>query len=282
MSMFRIDDDTYIDDSLITCAEYQVFIDEMRAQGKYHQPDHWKEYHFPPGQAREPILGVRPSDAVAFCEWLTQRQSESWGFRIPTKTEMQDNPILSSYPPPIGYWTKETDGTTQFTWIGEVPADPRKIDRRLASDAERERNRQIDSSLTIDPDSIFGDYIEDDYEDTISRARDRSRSLTIASARASALDLGSTHLIELLGSINTNGDLALALALNRALHHAHDQALELSLDSTLYRALNRERYYRRAKELYFDLYIDLYTLQERIAGRSPAFEGIRIVKERIP
>ncbi len=30
-----------------------------------------------------------------------------------------------------------------------------------------------------------------------------------------------------------------------------------------------------------DVYLDLLTLQARIAGRSPAFEGIRLVKERI-
>lgn len=29
------------------------------------------------------------------------------------------------------------------------------------------------------------------------------------------------------------------------------------------------------------LAVHLFTLQERIAGRSPAFEGIRIVKERV-
>ncbi len=30
-----------------------------------------------------------------------------------------------------------------------------------------------------------------------------------------------------------------------------------------------------------DLYLEVFTLRERIAGRSPAFEGIRLVKERI-
>jgi len=35
------------------------------------------------------------------------------------------------------------------------------------------------------------------------------------------------------------------------------------------------------REQLLDLFIDIYTLQERIAGRSPVFEGIRIVKERV-
>src|SRR5215216_3807815 len=72
--MQRIDENTYIDDTLVTCAEYQLFIDEMRDQGKYFQPDHWTLYQFPEGHAREPILGVRHSDAVMFSEWLTERE----------------------------------------------------------------------------------------------------------------------------------------------------------------------------------------------------------------
>jgi hypothetical protein len=49
------------------------------------------------------------------------------------------------------------------------------------------------------------------------------------------------------------------------------------------RALNRDHSdtYNKDLERALDIFIDLYTLQERIAGRSPAFEGIRLVKERV-
>lgn len=47
--MVRVSDDRYIDRSPVAHAEYQVFIDEMRAQGKYRQPDHWNAYEFAPG-----------------------------------------------------------------------------------------------------------------------------------------------------------------------------------------------------------------------------------------
>jgi hypothetical protein len=59
MSWQRIDENTYIDDTLVTCAEYQLFVDEMREEGKYSQPDHWISYQFPGGKAKEPILGLR-------------------------------------------------------------------------------------------------------------------------------------------------------------------------------------------------------------------------------
>jgi hypothetical protein len=61
MSWQRIDENIYIDDTLVTCVEYQLFVDEMREQGKYYQPDHWTSYQFPKGLARESILGVRRS-----------------------------------------------------------------------------------------------------------------------------------------------------------------------------------------------------------------------------
>jgi energy-coupling factor transporter ATP-binding protein EcfA2 len=60
--MVRVEEGKYEDHSetpFITHAEYQVFLDEMSAQGEYHQPDHWFEETFPNGQGRTPVVGVR-------------------------------------------------------------------------------------------------------------------------------------------------------------------------------------------------------------------------------
>jgi hypothetical protein len=86
-SLQRIDDQREIDLTYITCAEYQLFLDDQREQEQYHQPDHWVDYCFAPSQAREPISGVRPEDADAFCAWLTQRQGGTWHYRLPTTSE---------------------------------------------------------------------------------------------------------------------------------------------------------------------------------------------------
>ena len=69
MTWQRIDETTYIDDTLVTCAEYQLFIDEMREQHKYFFPDHWILPRFSDGRGMYPILGVRFSDACEFCKW---------------------------------------------------------------------------------------------------------------------------------------------------------------------------------------------------------------------
>jgi hypothetical protein len=104
-SFYSIDDIRSIDTTLITCAEYQLFIDHMRSQKEYHQPDHWTEFHFSKGQALEPIAGIRFKDAEAFCQWLSQKQGQT--FRLPgreeTKTYLEDS---ETFP---GFWEKEGD-----------------------------------------------------------------------------------------------------------------------------------------------------------------------------
>src|SRR5215216_2360440 len=100
--MQRIDENTYIDDTLVTCAEYQLFIDELREQGKYYQPDHWPSYQFVDKQARQPVLGVRQSDTKAFGAWLTQKEHGEWVYRLPTEQEAISFPMGPMERSPIG------------------------------------------------------------------------------------------------------------------------------------------------------------------------------------
>src|SRR6266508_5309967 len=139
--MQRIDENTYIDETLVTCAEYQLFIDEMLEQDKYYQPDHWNSYQFQEGQARKPILGVRYSDAIAFCEWLTRRGEGKWKYRLPTQEEANIFPVKSIGISPLGYWI---DADYQFTWVESTPADARALDRGRA------RNLAGDLALPLD------------------------------------------------------------------------------------------------------------------------------------
>lgn len=109
MTWQRIDEDTYIDDTLVTCAEYQLFIDEMREQGQYYQPDHWTSYQFLTGKAQEPMLGVRHSDAKTFCWWLTQREIGNWQYRLPHKREIEEFQLqLPEEKGILGYWSIDT------------------------------------------------------------------------------------------------------------------------------------------------------------------------------
>lgn len=237
--MRRIEEDTYIDDTLVTCAEYQLFIDEMREQGQYFQPDHWTSYQFPKGQARKPILGVRYSDALVFCKWLTKRERGEWNYRIPSHQEAANFPIRPVSQMVLGYWTVNPDEKLRFSWVGPIPDDPRKIDfaraRAIAiyngCDLTRVhiRPRPLDMDLALDNALSISFYDSKDIDRNKARVLDRDRIKALDISRDRALDL----------AVNLNYDMAL------------------------------------------DLYVDIFTLQERIAGRSPAFEGIRLVKERI-
>ncbi|NTV62310.1 MAG: NACHT domain-containing protein [Oscillochloris sp.] len=76
-----------ISNMLVSQPAYQLFIESRRCQGIYVQPDHWQGYEFPNGGSKQPILGVRRQDAVAFCEWLTERDRDGMRFRLPTIEE---------------------------------------------------------------------------------------------------------------------------------------------------------------------------------------------------
>lgn len=108
-NLLQINENVEIDMDYITCAEYQLFINEKLKIGKYRQPDHWKTYIFTSGYAKKPITGVRATDAEEFCDWLTQRHSAlGFRYRIPTVTEAYNNQIIESQDN-IGYWCQNPE-----------------------------------------------------------------------------------------------------------------------------------------------------------------------------
>jgi len=83
------DDTCVVDTSLITYAEYQLFLEEQHHRGYHYWPDQWNSNRFPPGQGLKPILGIQPSDAVAFCNWLTEHAFPGpWHYRLPKSGEI--------------------------------------------------------------------------------------------------------------------------------------------------------------------------------------------------
>ncbi len=106
--MMRVDEDRYIDTTFVTHAEYQLFLDDRRRSDTYHQPDHWAGYMFKLGRGRTPIVGARPLDAVAFCEWMTERDPGGWQYRLPKSNEVSimaaNRETMVSHPLSLGYW----------------------------------------------------------------------------------------------------------------------------------------------------------------------------------
>lgn len=124
--LVRVDESTYADSSLVTQAEYQLFLDELRAQGSFRQPDHWEEMQFTSGEGQLPATGVRPSDAQAFCNWLTERENGPWRFRLPTAQETARHPLNTPSKAPndatAGYWFFK-DGRFELTPSPELEKD---------------------------------------------------------------------------------------------------------------------------------------------------------------
>lgn len=106
-NLLRIDENIEIDTSYITCAEYQLFINEKLGSREYLQPEHWKNFRFPSGGAKKPVTGVRGIHAKEFCIWLNQRESSSiYKYRLPNLDEVRNYPLEKS-DSGIGYWCQD-------------------------------------------------------------------------------------------------------------------------------------------------------------------------------
>lgn len=236
-----IDENRSVDSTLITCAEYQLFLDEQRAIGTYRQPEHWSDYKYPPGQGTTPVIGVRADDAVAFCDWLTVRDSGSWLYRLPSASELHNHPL--STPPEVtlagGYWIAENDG--EYT-IAETPASVAQTTLNILSRIlDRDLNRNFDRVL--DNDRVLARELAHTLDLDLDLARNRDLD------RALSRDHALTH--------NRDANQARALANN--LSHALDRALERALERTLNRnrGLDLARALDRAVTLANNLAYDL-------------------------
>jgi hypothetical protein len=279
MTWQRIDDDTYIDDSLVTCAEFQLFIDELREQGKYYQLDHWTTYQFPKGQARNPILGMRFSDAQTFCEWLTLREDSEWCYRIPKKEEIFTYSSITLSKSPLGHWVAGVRGNHQeFAWLGEKPIDVRSINKPPAFEVAFPFN--LNNTLAQSRVRFLDvEFSTAELESSLHVVRKLSKEIEflriIDLARSRAQDIRRyifrTLYIKMDIPKALRRTFEIARILNNILTSNNHQNRTIEFTDRLGQAIDN----------ICKVTIDLFTLQERIAGRSPAFEGIRLVKERI-
>lgn len=317
----RINDSLYVDHEFISHAEYQLFINDMSTTEHY-LPDHWRNKHFPPNQGISPVVGLRPSYSVAFCNWLTERETGDWLYRLPQANEFP--PLKGS----IGYWVFEQGAFACEVAKHKPIISWEKLQEQLYKD--RKHVQEIAGKLEK------------------AQAINRVHLLTFQRALKIALDTGysysnpSAKEIDRLTLIRQI-DLALSKELHLVQNPRHDNSFAHTL--SLVHALDLDITFNRAKELvrafklvrkvefdldfdlrkrtriyallvaeilllhvekvrsgelklpiipivkylpeiesfsnlYSDVYVQLVILEERIAGRLPAFEGIRIVRER--
>lgn len=144
-AMIALGEGTYIDTSLVTCAEYQLFLDAQQLDGRCCQPDHWKTLSVPEGQNREPVLGVRAADARVFCQWLMERDQEGWRYRLPFQEEWDmlessEDGFLARLPPGSGCWVGTALDTT---WRGSNPPSFDMLRGEIQAFVTRDWSRQL-------------------------------------------------------------------------------------------------------------------------------------------
>lgn len=184
--LVRVDEDKYIDSSLVTHAEYQIFLEEEAAFANYHAPDYWQTPQFPQGYGRSPVVGVRPPDALAFCHWLTRRAAGSqWQFRLPRADELDNitkqSQARGNFTEDVGYWY--LDGREykckrfEFSDTAQVQTMKRYLDQR-----------------------ILYDWALEDHPEGMAAGLDRARELIATRAvqrRFMLFDLDRSQVVEL-------------------------------------------------------------------------------------
>jgi hypothetical protein len=350
--LLRLDENVEIDMSYITCAEYQLFIDEKFGAGETRQPDHWKETKFLRGHATQPITGVRVSDAIEFCQWLTQQHSSpDFRYRLPTLEEVIRYPITHEYKSKLGCWCTNgqeyliagVDHTQLEVWQIQLANDlilrpdrsvygnifrfferdryiitdkiyskffnffDSKSNPELYRDLDRILNRGNNKQkITLYSDNNLLTFLQKVQERNLHRELERRRILesnilpTLNNFFENYIEFNRSELLnlnlysQLLFKIESRQardfqilyyPLMVMIAVCHQLEFIYNKATQdrslLSHNINSQKCLEiSNRYAEKIHEI-FKYYSYLVLLDERQSGRIPAWESIRIVRQRI-
>ena len=241
--LIRLDDSRKVDIDLISHAEYQLFLDEMYNKREYYQPDHWQKRRFPKGSGNKPVAGVRPSDADAFCKWLTAKAPGPWQYRIPLDNELEQE---SSYWPKeikvngLNYWVKIVDESEQNKLSSPFDSDPsvsNEIVRTLASTIFKDFGHVGDLASARGLDLV----------QARRKARIRARQIGLQRDHILDLDHTITRARALSSSLSRAHTYARTIARTRALSRVRIFAIEYN--SAISRAFNLDRDRLRERDI---------------------------------
>jgi len=306
-AMVYLSDDTYIDTSPISCAEYQLFLDDQSVRGQYYHPWHWFAASFQAGQGREPILGVQPLEVQAFCHWLTTRDNGLWRYRLPDKDEAAaivsrlDKAALSRHE--IGFWSKDDE----FIWINKAAPEPKNLgasvlaqlllDRAQALAYERVRvgdqREAIDEALELEralndaqaPDSnpvlvhsigvhpLFFEFLF--FTDDRSEARTFLRTLRLLDNRLPPSSTAEEKHLRWLIRYQSQ------LHARRVYFSLQSIGLSPRSQSPSHQRQQEKTFLEQEFAFYREVCIDLSVLELRARGKIAPWEGIVLVKERV-
>ncbi len=278
--MVPIAENTFSDPGYISHAEYQLFLDEKRASGEYRQPDHWRYSRFPAGKGSTPVVGIRSSDAVAFCAWLSDREAGLWRFRLPRAQELPCPEV-------------EREGEAEGCWVS-CKADF-TFERAGLPDQELlgKQRGLITTSLTQALERDFDFDFDLDLDLDLASARTRARASDSDSALLSHLDIAlareCTSDLSYHRAHSSDG-LPSFLLLRRLLRtdtsgraSARDRVRNLALSSEPDEEPRGDTSPSAGGSFCnMALAISVTILELRIEGKLNAFEGLRIVREQVP
>lgn len=280
-NLLRIDENVEIDMTYITCAEYQLFIDEKLKVGEHRQPDHWTSYRFPPGDAKKPITGIRFSDTEEFCEWLTQQQSElGFKYRLPTLSEVKEYPVIENQ---VGCWC--FDGQQRIlagietgqrqTWqqnLVEVLILNRELDRDIERDIYRDIYRELYSIIDRKLYSVLDRKLDRILDRVLYGGLDHDLNHVLYGDLDHVLDRVLYGDLDRDIDRDLYGDLYHVLY--RIIYRDIEPDIERNLCGDLYRILYRNLDCDLYRVLDRDLYRDLYrVLYHNIEGKIKAIEA---------
>lgn len=100
-----------VDSSMLTNAEYQVFLDYSFIEGAPFLPTSWDgKGLFSKGASLKPVVGIDPMAVEVFCDWLNQEKPGGGVYRLPRTGEITVPPTNPNNTQPIGYWTASQHG----------------------------------------------------------------------------------------------------------------------------------------------------------------------------
>jgi energy-coupling factor transporter ATP-binding protein EcfA2 len=244
-SLQQIDDEREIDLTYLSCAEYKLFLDEARDQGKDHQPDRWTNYSFPVGQARQPVTGMRAEDASAFCDWLTGREGGGVSFRLPSRDEAAQ---WATEKTGLATWC---NGSDQYSLIGLTEAEEIQIVEEVGKLSSAGMRPIPALAAVLARGHNLDLEIDSEFDQRLARAIARTLKIDAEVARALGHDLARAQALELTlpRALARDRDLALARARDLARSRARDLAIAYS---PIVEAIDR-RDFQQAGELIDEL-----------------------------
>jgi hypothetical protein len=308
-NVIRIDEKQAVDVSLLTNAEYQLFINDALAQGKRHVPAHWSENHYPAGRGSLSVLGVSIKDVKAFCAWLTDLLNDGYHYTIPLKIEAKHIPMeVDSEISCAGYWVRSKKGH----FVEMVVGQPATVSLNLLN---QYRERVLGIGVRMDHAQTVAKRHKFDLNLALLRYLDEARRLDLRIAAnnsdVSNVRFPGVRYIEQAGKLNKqavkrelNPDLMVCLALVKDLEseYGHDLGRDLSLlllvagvllsrlrfeEEKLNWTVSNKQAYKEWKDFaiklvraYTTAFVNLCIVAERKKGNLEPFEGIRLMRIR--